>query len=169
MWTKFRTLWVYTMMCVRERDTGNLLVPLSLVSNRENWSWKVVFNIKERHVRPLLFAVSSTFTLSPFSFTFLSSSLLSVTLFHPLWHPDGRQWFMLVIMPKTRCCSTGVKYVLHNVCQLSLTHLGPPCFTYLIPLQRVTLRSTFPFFPIMPLSSLRLISLLPRVKITATN
>lgn len=161
--------------------------------------------MKELHVRPLLFAPCSlsldafTFALSPVTFSLSlntstalslerdthffhrlcspsSFSILSVLSLSSSWHPDGRQWFMLVIMGKTCCCSTGVKYVLHN-CQLSLFRSlslsDSPLSRCLINLLSFPSQTSHIISFSSPLFFLfsfdALISCLPRVKITAAN
>lgn len=85
-----------------------------------------------------MLAVSFAHTRSPrvldLSQDFLSSftwarhhiAFVVAALRHPfpssLWsrssprHPDGRQWFRVVIVGKTCCCSRGVKYVCCTMC-----------------------------------------------------
>lgn len=88
----------------------------------------MVFYITGARVRPLLFVPCSP---SPHTFTFTAHTCLwfvsglchpfPSSLHSPLLLTPRRQCFMLVIKGKKCCCTTGLEYVLHNVCQLSLT------------------------------------------------
>lgn len=168
--------------------TANLLVLLSLVSNRENWIWEVVFSIKDLHVRPLctssLLFISHNFSSSPDS----SALYHSYPSSRPPDTHSRKEWFMLVITGRTCCCSTGVRYDLHNMYHpgsfLSLwlsfsdSSLASRCFIFLKSFRTGRTHSDFPFsvrIPFFPrFSSLpppldALISFLPWVKITAVN
>lgn len=84
-----------------------------------------------------------------------SFSILSVYSLSSSWHPDGRQWFMLVIVGKTCCCSTGVKYACCTMCArpcqlwLALSFSDSPLAS-LCSANLFFLLSNFPFFLVVP-------------------
>lgn len=97
---------------------------LFLVSNRENWSWKLVFNIKELRVHspsplsPRFFNTSSALSLKRDTHFFFFAA---PALRHPFPSSlrslsSSWRWFMLVIVGKTCCRSTGVIYAHCKMC-----------------------------------------------------